>query len=435
MKILVVSCSPWRGDNSIGNSYTNIFQGMDVEIAHICCGSGAPDTDFVKRHFHISEKAIIKNLLHRDAPCGAACSGKSEDQALAAIGASSGLYDFMRKTRLTLFFWMRELIWSFGNWKTGELERFVRSFEPDLIFAPMLNSAYLNRMLSHMKKLTQAPLVLYAWDDVYSLRQMAVSPLYWINRLVQRHYIKRSVRQSEKLFVISREQKEEYEKAFQKPCELLYKGYQFTSRPSYEAHEGPLRMVYTGMLGEGRWKTLIEIGRALEQIGGGQKAKLDIYSSTPLTGAMKKELEANDSMRFCGAVSSQEVSVIQEEADILLFCESFRKKDCLVVRLSFSTKLVDYFKKAKCIFAAGRQEGASMRYLREHDCAVVATQKEEIKAALQRLIEHPELRESYAQKAWDCGVHNHDIETIQAALSQSLREAAGQKSSRKRIKS
>ena len=62
-KILVVSCAPWRNDNSVGNSYTNIFGGIDnIEIAHIYCGNGVPNNNLVKRHFQINEKHIIKNI-------------------------------------------------------------------------------------------------------------------------------------------------------------------------------------------------------------------------------------------------------------------------------------------------------------------------------------------------------------------------------------
>ena len=36
MKILVLSSTPWTNDNSFGNSFSNIFEGIeDVEIANI----------------------------------------------------------------------------------------------------------------------------------------------------------------------------------------------------------------------------------------------------------------------------------------------------------------------------------------------------------------------------------------------------------------
>ena len=70
MRIVVVSCSPWRDDNNIGNTYTNIFKGIDnIEIAHICCGAGRPDTDFVKNHLHISEQNILKNRMNPKYKC------------------------------------------------------------------------------------------------------------------------------------------------------------------------------------------------------------------------------------------------------------------------------------------------------------------------------------------------------------------------------
>ena len=44
MRILVISRSPWRLDNSFGNTYSSIFRNMkDVEIANIYLSDGTPE--------------------------------------------------------------------------------------------------------------------------------------------------------------------------------------------------------------------------------------------------------------------------------------------------------------------------------------------------------------------------------------------------------
>ena len=59
MKILILSSTPWTKDNSFGNSFSNIFEGLeDVEIANIYCKYGKPETDLVSKFFQITEKSM-----------------------------------------------------------------------------------------------------------------------------------------------------------------------------------------------------------------------------------------------------------------------------------------------------------------------------------------------------------------------------------------
>lgn len=427
MRILVVSCSPWRDDNNIGNSYTNIFEGMtDVEVAHICCGSGIPSTDFVKRHFHISEKNILKNLFGKDPVCGKAVHAEDASMDLIPIGGGNGFFDFMRKYRLMIFFWIRDFIWSFGNWKDASLKCFVDDFKPDLIFAIFLDTGYLNKMLLFLKEYTGKPLVLYAWDDVYSFKQFSFSPLFWINRLVQRRGLRKVAKQSSRMYTISSLQKDEYTRTFKKDGTVLYKGYSFEEKAQIKAPTKPLKMVFTGNISSGRWKTLSEIGKALQKLNESVlQIQLFLYTSTPMTNKMKKALDFSESVVLMGSVPAREVPAIQAAADVLVHVESFSLKDLLQVRLSFSTKLVDYFLAGKCIFAVGPKEVSSMDYLTREDAALCVTERQGILAALKSITEDPQMISAYAQKAWECGRRNHQIEKIQRELQKDFRKLKG----------
>jgi hypothetical protein len=56
LKVLLVTSMPWREDNNIGNSYSNIFGDLDnVEFAHIYCRSGMPQNKIVHKYFQITE--------------------------------------------------------------------------------------------------------------------------------------------------------------------------------------------------------------------------------------------------------------------------------------------------------------------------------------------------------------------------------------------
>ena len=416
MKILIITDVLWRNDNGVGNSYTNIFGGMkDVEIANICCQEGASENDVSSACFQISESSLIRNIKNRSLS-----SGKVEDRSEASAEPAQvggGLSSKIKKSRLQIFFWIRDMIWTLGKWQSAELDSFIDGFAPDLIFAQLQDKLYQNKLVGYVKKRTQKPLMLYVWDDVYSLRQFRLSPLYWIDRFMQRRSIRQLARQCSILYTISAEQKDEYAKSLNVRTELLFKGRDFSETRPVKEPQVPLRMLYTGNLYSGRYKTIARLCNELKIINKDEiKITLDVYSATPLSDREIGALNINGISRFCGKVSEAEVQQIQNEADILLHIEPFTLKGSLLCRLSFSTKLVDYFHKKKCIFAVGSPRCSSMKYLKRYDAAIAAESYDEMRAGLRSLAENTALAAEYAQKAWDCGVKYHRIEDIQGRL-------------------
>ena len=123
---------------------------------------------------------------------------------------------------------------------------------------------------------------------------------------------------------------------------------------------------------------------------------------------------------FCGQITSEEVKQVQKEADVLLHVEDFGIKGSLTTRLSFSTKIVDYFLEKKCIVAIGAERCSSIKYVERNDSAIIINNKHKILQTLQEIADNPQIIGRYAQKAWDCGKRNHEIEQIQKKLYEDL---------------
>ena len=71
MKVLTLSSTPWNTNNSFGNTFNNIFDGIDdIEVANIYCTSGTANAKIVRKSFQITMDSLIKNLLHKDVPTG-----------------------------------------------------------------------------------------------------------------------------------------------------------------------------------------------------------------------------------------------------------------------------------------------------------------------------------------------------------------------------
>ena len=64
-----------------------------------------------------------------------------------------------------------------------------------------------------------------------------------------------------------------------------------------------------------------------------------------------------------------------------------------------------------------------MKYLKRNDSAIVCESYKEMGEKLGELLKNPELINTYAKKAWDCGAKNHRIEDIQEGLKKDFEEA------------
>lgn len=416
MKVLVVTNVLWRNDNGVGNSYSNIFAGMNnIEIANVCCQEGVSQNSVSKKCFQISEARLISNLRNKNVPSGHIEKEITDTDTTPVQG--NRLFTIIKRSRLQVFFWMRNLIWKVGKWKSEELRNFIDEFSPDVIFAQVQDCMYLNDLIVYIQEYTKKPLILYAWDDVYSMKQFSISPLFWIDRLLQRKSLRNLVEHSEILYTISKEQKEEYAKLLKKKTDILYKGYDFAKKPEITGVNNPIRMLYTGNLYSGRCKTLEKLCGELSKINKDEtKIQLDIYSGTPLSEKQKKAINIEGTSRFLGSISEREVQEKQKNADVLLHIEPFSMKGKLLCRLSFSTKLVDYFHNSKCIFAVGDGVCSSMKYLKRYDAAIVSESIEEMQENIRRIADNKEIISAYAEKAWDCGNKNHQISQIQERL-------------------
>ncbi len=149
---------------------------------------------------------------------------------------------------------------------------------------------------------------------------------------------------------------------------------------------------------------------------------LDIYTTDSLTEEQKKLLNRNG-CSVKGALTLEQVNGVQKEADILVFVESLEKKFRNTARLSFSTKITDYLRSGKCIFAVGGKDIAPIDYFNRYDSAVTAISYEQISEKLMDLVYNPDLVLEYAKKAYDCGVEHHERERMDRILIHIIEQA------------
>jgi len=423
MKVLVVSSVPWDRNNNFGKTFCDIFEGMDdLEFLNIYCNSGQPNNDVKATYYQIPITDIIKNLLCPKHKVGKYIENVSQVTVLNE--REQKILDGAKAYRLRVFLWARRFIWWIGRWRTPELDHTIREFDADLLFLPIFKESYMNAVQQYVMKICNKKVVAYYGDDNYTLRFVSMNPFFWLDRLTQRRMVKKTIDACEYMYVVSDIEKEECERDFKKQCFICTKGADFSGIPLLkEKYQECKRLVYTGNLGNHRWEELVQIGYALDKIN--QNHKLYIYSGTPLTNTMRKQFQKTQSIEFMGKVPVEDIPLIQSEADILVHVESFRLKERFAVHQSFSTKLVDHFARARCTFAVGAPDVASIDYLLKYDAAVVASKRDKIEEKLRMIVNNDDILNEYALKAYKCGQQMHDLKHIQKQLRKHFQEILG----------
>lgn len=422
-KVLVVSTNAWR-DNTGVNTLIEFFKCWDSEkLAQIYTKSAMPDTTVCKNFFQISENAVMRSVFKRKTVTGKVVYNEAQKSTSNEARQEEKIYSSYKKSGVRFFLSiMREIVWKFGKWRTKALDEFIEKFNADVLFMPVYPTVYMGRIQKYIIDKTDKPVVSYLADDNYTYKSVKKNPISILHRFFLRKYVKYIVGHSTKLMVIAPKQKEEYDRIFGTDSAVMTKGIDFEPFVAYEPNK-PIKMVYTGKLIIGRWYSLAAIAEALGSINAvDTKAELDIYTTDLLTEEQSRALNRNG-CAVKGALTLEQVKDVQKKADILVFAESLEKKYKHTARLSFSTKITDYLKSGKCIFAVGDEKIAPIDYFNKYDSAITASSYDEIKQKLKDLVDNPKLITEYAKKGYDCGVEHHERSKMDDLLIKTIKNS------------
>lgn len=427
-KVLLVSDATWSDDNNIGNTFSNLFGNWDSEkLALIYARADIPKNSVCKKYFQIAENRLIKSIINKEVNPGVVIAENinainnldiESDEA-----SGQNMYSFFKKYRLNIFVTARNILWKIGNWKTSELDNFIDSFNPDVIFVLACEEPYMNELQRYIIKMANKKAIIYFVDDIYSPKHFSLSPFFWFNKMLSRTSIRKTVLECNQIYTIVDKQKKEYDDSFKRQSVIINKGGNFKNlEPTEPEILDPIKLIFTGNIFAGRWETLYEIGKALDSVNSESgRGELYVYTQNKLEGNAKKSFDECKSIKFMGSIPSEQVKEVQDNGDILVHVESFNLKEKLTTRLSFSTKLVDYFERRRCILAIGWSEAASIEYLSKNQAAVVVDDLKDLKQILKELLSDKEKILEFGQRGWNCGKNNHQIEDIRAKIYNDLK--------------
>lgn len=274
------------------------------------------------------------------------------------------------------------------------------------------------------------PVVGHISDDVYNYSKNLLScPIETFYKFILRKKLRKIIEKCCYLEVFAKNMKIEYEKQFNKKCFLIGKGINLDTIDEINFSKviefsQPIKFVYTGNLGNNRWKIIYELGKSLERLFYKREAVLEVYSGTPISDKVKKLFKECKNIKFMGAVSSKVVKEIQNNSDVLVHVEGFDKESISSTRMSFSTKIIDYLCTGNLVLALGPSIVNSIEVIKENNLGIVEENIENIDNTVLKILLNQVNKKKIKDDVYIYLKNQRDIRVIQKGIYERMSKLA-----------
>ena len=408
-RVLVSTVGAWSNDVG-SNTMSELFRDYDKDkLACLYIRADISDSPSCQHYFQILEGRVLKSIVDRSLVTGEEYTLGQKRGGATDLEAEKIRYQKFSRRRNWLYLFAREFVWLLGKWKSKELVAFLDNFSPEVLVCPIESYIHFNRINEYVIKKKHPRVIGFLWDDNFTYKQHPHSIGYRLHRWWLRHSVKRMVKQCEAVVALSPKMKEEADAAFGINSVLLTKPIFDQSPFTHHTPSTPLKLLYTGNLYVGRDETIADIVDAIREVNkDGQRVFLDVYTSTSIKPSLENRIRVDGCCVVHEPVKQSEVLRLQKDADVLLYVESLKDDGSGDARLSFSTKITDYFCAGKCIWAVGTNQLSAIDYLEKNDAAICSLNKESILKTLRTLVSDSRMIEQYAYNGWLCGYEKHN---------------------------
>jgi len=411
MRIMVVSINAWDDTNSFGNTVSNFFGGWeDAELFSLYFRGAPPRNSVCTRYFKISEKMMLKAFLNKE-ESGKYFEADAVPKADDINKKEKKFIAFLHKYKIE---WLKrgfDLLWERKNWQNEKFKAAIREFSPEIVFAFAKADAQYYYTLEYISKNTDAKIVLFCADDVYSVYKNMNNR--YGNVLMER--FRNMMGFAHGIYGISPQMCEFYGKEFGKNITRLQKGCTEFS-PVKEDLKSATKLVYAGNLLYGRLEILCRIADVVKKIyDSGFNVEFEVYSGDVISKADRERLE-NPCTRFMGSRMYCEIEKILSQSHIVIHAESFDKDQIEKVKYSFSTKIIDCIKCGSVLMVVGPEGIASVECARKIPGVCVIDKKNEIEQEIEKLLKNRENLRSMALATQNYAMENYHIDVVRKQL-------------------
>lgn len=424
-RVLVISHNVFSKETNMGQTLRAFFCNWDKEcLAQLYFRPEIPNDDVCLKYYRYTDKDAIKSIVKRwhkgssfneqDVSYNMKTKASCFDDS-----AASKAYKIGRK-RTAFIYSSRDTIWRVSAWHNKDLMKWVKEFDPEIIFLASGDYSFGYRIAYKLSKELDIPLVTSCFDDFYLFDINGRSLLGKIRHPLFMNVVKRTISRSSLVITFNDLMKEDYDRLFSRDCLLLLNpstSKNICKNPSDRSKT----LAFVGNINLGRYKQLIAIGRALKRIDNDDIPKfIDVYSAEN-SEEILKDMIMDNGILFHGKIPYEEVQELIASSGLLVHTESFDEEIRRRVKYSFSTKIAGYLASVTPILAYGPSETASINYLKKNEAAFVATSTEELEETIVRAFTSTADRERVVANAQRLCEKNHNAEKNQELLLNALK--------------
>lgn len=368
-----------------------------------------PNTSVCTNFYRITDYEVLRSVLDRRA-YGHILHERyimQEPQNSTRVDTGFERMVFRSSVRKSYFSTLlREMVWLLGRWNNAQLRHWLDDFDPEVVFYQPGNNIFMYNLVLTICKQYGIPLILLNTEDYYLKQSTILRPFEYFHRFLQRREFRKLMQYASYAIYANDQLKRDFEGHFILPSRTILTSSTIIAEHTLGSNFPP-RVSYLGNTGLNRWKSLIDIGKALQVIN--KALYIDVYTQR-LDSKAREAFTLENGIRLHGPVDSSTVVKIMKNSDLVLHVEDFSDYTIRDLKHAFSTKIADSLACGTCFFAYGPEEIASIQYLKENDAACVVTDTRQLEMTLRQILENNELRKSYVEKALKLAQQRHNPE-------------------------
>lgn len=374
-RVLIFAHNPISYMTGNGKTLATFFsQWPNSHLAQIYTSDLSLDINICANYYQINEIQLLKTIISK------AYHGKIIDN-IPIIQTKEALYGKSTIFRIFAKFFhsglgliIREHAWKRNFVNNNDLCGWVEQFHPDVIFFTMGEIANEYEFILNLSRQYKVPIVLYASDDYLGRDDYSILIKFHRAVLIKKYY--KMALSAPLLIAISEPMAQKFKTVYSfngRICIAMNCCDKISSFSRNDIILNGKSLLYTGNVGIGRWKVLMLLAKALDTLSS-PEAYLSIYSSFSISSQEKKELSHVKRTKFMGSATHEMLCNLRDEADVLVFVESFDNKYKNLLSTALSTKIPEYLSSGKIIFGIGPSYSASIRYLEDNKVGYCVTE-------------------------------------------------------------
>lgn len=383
-KLLILCHNIYENTNNIGKTLISLLDFWPKEkLCEVYLRNDVPSYEYCHDYYRILDKEILKSYIKGKKVVGKSFK-KNRDVFFESIdNREKNMYNLGNK-RIPFISLCRDLLWKRKSWKNSSFDKWLEEQKPDVILFVPNDYSLIYPIAKYIIKKCNIPLIPYYMDDAFYYGTF-VSPIDFIRRISIRKNAKPLLKNVPTIITIGPKMSEVYCKKFKKKCISLMNSVQIKNFSPKENNDVVL-MSYVGNLHSNRWKSIVEIGKALDSMN--VDVRLQVFSSSFISKEINKAFSNVKSIDFMGKVMPDDVEKVLIDSDVLVFVESFIRKSKASTKYSLSTKIPEYLNAYRRIFAYGPSDISSIEYLRNNNLAIICNSKKELVPSLKKVFDN-----------------------------------------------